>query len=367
MALESYLDLLESNLLEIDLHSHFAPSRDARHIKRAAYDEAEHVVGHLFPKMYTGNMPSGIHHITAITGDPQKNVDFYEGFLGQRLVKRTVNFDDPRSYHFYFGDAVGTPGTLLTFFYFGPIPTGTRGTGEVSRIAYSIPSSTTQFWKERADTYRIPFSIFQNPFNEEVISLKDPDGIAIDLICSEIHSNISVWKDSDVPAHAAIQGFHGATLVVVDTEDMTRILIEMGYRMEKHVGQTTRYVSDGSLGEFIDCVEAPDLPKAREGCGSVHHIAFRSENDEIELELRSRMEGIGLHATAVIDRNYFHSVYFMTPSGILFEIATDPPGFAIDEPLDQLGETLVLPPQLEADRERIVKNLVPITLPRHRS
>jgi glyoxalase family protein len=272
-------------------------------------------------------LSTGIHHITAITGNPQKNLDFYEGFLGQRLVKRTVNFDDPRSYHFYFGDAIGTPGTLLTFFYFGQIPAGTRGTGEVRKISYSIPKASKQFWQERAKRFSI----------------------------------------SCIDSEHVLCGFYGATLAVTSHEEMLPALTALGYKLTAHTGQSFRFMTTGNHAHTLDLEEVPDAAFARQGSGSVHHIAFRATTDTDEMNLKEQVEQAGLQPTGVIDRNYFHSVYFQTPSRILFEIATDAPGMSIDESAELLGEKLVLPEQYEPHRAEIEKNLVPIILPRHGS
>ena len=309
---------------------------------------------------------SGIHHITAITGDPQKNIDFYEGFLGQKLIKRTVNFDDPRSYHFYFGDCYGKPGTLLTFFYWKNIPVGTRGVGEVSRIMYGISTKAKDFWMQRAKKFHISCISDENEFGEEVLTLTDPDGMTIELVVTKEKSTVDWWKLGDVLEESALRGFYGATLTVMNTEEMVSTLATLGYTKEKTVGEHTRFVNPGERAKRLDLFEAPEMPRARQGSGSVHHIAFRSATDSDELDLRGRIQEVGAQPTPVIDRQYFHSVYFMTPAGVLFEIATDGPGFGIDEPLGALGEKLVLPPQYEPHRAAIVAALVPVVLPRNR-
>lgn len=308
---------------------------------------------------------SGIHHITAITGNPQANLDFYEGFLGQRLVKRTVNFDDPSSYHFYFGDAYGRPGTLLTFFFWPRLPAGVRGAGEVSRISYRIGRDVIDFWKTRARKRGVECSEEKNAFGESTLLLKDPDGMEIELSPGADGQKIDVWDESDVPAKSALRGFAGARLTVLNAEEMRRTLELMGYTQRDGSGEHLRFASDGDLARFLDLHEAPDLQMAQQGSGSVHHIAFRVPTDEAELALRARIEKTGLRPTHVIDRQYFHSVYFMTQGRVLFEIATDQPGFSIDEERSSLGEKLVLPPQYEPHRFDIERLLVPIRLPRH--
>lgn len=306
----------------------------------------------------------GIHHITAITADPQKNIDFYEGFLGQRLVKRTVNFDDPHSYHFYFGDSVGTPGTLLTFFYFGKIQPRSAGVGEVCTISYRIPGSAKQYWIDRCKEFGIACSERLNAFGETIIEFHDEDGIEINLVAEESKTILPWWGESTVTKEHALQGFYGVTLRVISVEDIERILTTLGYLHEKQAGLITRFASVG-IAPFIDVSETPDIPLARQGSGSVHHIALRAGTDDEELRLREYIGNLGIFPTPVIDRQYFRSVYFMTPARILFELATDEPGFAVDESPESLGENLVLPPQYEPHRQDIEQHLVPITLPRH--
>ena len=308
----------------------------------------------------------GIHHITAITGDPQKNLDFYEGFLGQRLVKRTVNFDDSRSYHFYFGDNSGTPGTLLTFFYFGKIQQGVSGLGEVSRIAYNIRKQAKAYWMARAKEFGVPCLAKTNEFGEEFLELRDFDDIIIEFVLSDAAPTLPYWKESVVPEESSLLGFYGVSMTVVNTEEMKPALEALGYEFEREAGMHTRFVAAGTYARVLDIVEAPDLPFALQGTGSVHHIAFRMPTDAAELSMREKIGALGIRPTPVIDRQYFHSVYFMTPGKILFELATDRPGFAIDESPETLGEKLVLPPQFEPYRTDIASKLVPVELPRDR-
>ena len=311
-------------------------------------------------------MTPGIHHITAITGDPQKNLDFYEGFLGQRLVKRTVNFDDSRSYHFYFGDSTGTPGTLLTFFYFGKIRQGVSGVGEVGRISYAIRRASKAYWMARAKEFGVQCIDKTNEFAEEYLELRDFDDIVIELVLVEKPPTFPYWEQSLVPEDSALLGFHAASLTIGNTEEMKPVLETLGYKFERESGMHTRFVSTGKHARIIDLVEAPDLPFAIQGTGSVHHIAFRVANDEEEVALREKIHELGIRPTPIIDRQYFHSVYFMTPGRVLFEIATDEPGFAIDETPETLGDKLVLPPQFEPYRMDIVSKLVSVELPRDR-
>ncbi len=309
----------------------------------------------------------GIHHITAITADPQKNLDFYEGFLGQRLVKKTVNFDDPTAYHLYYGDAVGTPGTILTFFYWPGIPRGVRGIGEVSGIYYAIEEASFSFWKKRTKEYGIECTEETLPFGEQVLILFDPDGLRIGLVAASIESPVVPWSDGPVPRTKVLRGFYGASIAVPELALIESSLTGgLGYELLKVVGKVTRLQAAHWPGKYVAIQEKPDLPRARQGAGSVHHIAFQAKNDSAREALRQQVNAIGIASTGMIDRQYFHSTYFMTPAGVLFEIATDDIGFGIDEPISELGEHLKLPPQHEASREAIEKHLVPVVLPRHR-
>lgn len=306
------------------------------------------------------------HHITAITAHPQANLDFYEGFLGQRLVKQTVNFDDPRSYHFYFGDTTGTPGTLLTFFYFGPISLRQPGSGEVSAIAYRIQPASLDFWRQRASEFEIAVDDAESAFGQKMVRLHDPDGITIELVADETAQDYPYWSASPVPAEHSLCGFAGVRMVVSDQTAMQPLLHHLGYSETQTAGAVTRYHLAQVPSTYLELESQPSLQPARQGSGSVHHLAFRASDDNQEIKLQRAVRALGLQTTPVIDRQYFHSVYFQTPAGVLFEIATDQPGFGVDEEMSALGEKLVLPPQLEPYRAEIVKQLVPITLPRHR-
>lgn len=307
---------------------------------------------------------SGIHHITAITGNPQKCIDFYEGFLGQRTVKKTVNFDDPSSYHLYFADAFGKPGTLMTFFYWGFMPDSTRGKGEVSALSYGISKEAADFWKKRAQEFDIDITEEKNNIGEDILKLHDSDGIEINLVLTDDKPTVDFWEKGPIPREAMLMGFYGATMKVENTEDMDKIMETLGYERQKKENLTTRFITESDRAKFIDMVEAPNLPKATQGTGSVHHIAFRTKNIETQDELRLKIMKAGAAPTAPIDRFYFRSVYFHTPEDILFEIATEGPGFLIDEDKESLGENLVLPEKLEQYREKIEEGLVPVELPR---
>jgi glyoxalase family protein len=309
----------------------------------------------------------GLHHITAITSDPQANLDFYEGFLGQRFIKRTVNFDDPSAYHLYYGDAVGTPGTALTFFYWAGIPDGTRGSGEVDSIYYAIPLGSVGYWKDRAQSFLIPSEESLLPFGETCLMIKDPDGLKIGLVEADVEDAVQHWVDGPIPHEHSLRGFYGALLNLPGGVSITPILTEgLGYTEVATKAGVTRYEATAWPGKFLATKPCPDMPRATQGAGSIHHIAFQAETDTELLTLGKQVQSLGVATTGLVDRQYFHSLYFMTPAAILFEIATDDIGFTVDEPADELGDNLKLPPQYEHLRPSIVANLMPLTLPRNR-
>lgn len=309
---------------------------------------------------------SGLHHVTAIASDPQRNLDFYVGTLGLRLVKRTINFDDPGTYHFYFGDAVGTPGTILTFFPWPGARPGTRGSGEVAATAFSIPADSVPFWLERLKEQRVLAERAPERFGEEVIRLRDPDGMPLELVASRADSPVETWERATVTTEHALRGFHGVTAALEGYERTARILTDVfGYRLIGEHGNRFRFQADSEarVGNTLDLLCIPDGRRATGGAGSVHHIAFRAKDDAEQLHWREKIVNLGLNVSPVMDRTYFHSIYFREPGGILFEIATDAPGFAVDEPSAELGEVLRLPTWLEATRSKIESLLPPITLP----
>ncbi len=305
----------------------------------------------------------GIHHITAIASEPQRNLDFYHGLLGQRFVKRTVNFDDPTTYHFYFGDEVGSPATILTFFPWRGLKRGRVGNGEVAAVGYRIPPSALDYWQERLHTHNISTHL-ETRFGQQVLCFEDPDGMALELVTDDSPSKVRHWVDSPIPEACAIQGFHGATIWVFDHTPSARLLTEiMGYTLVGQEGNRRRYRAAGEVGAYIDLVEKDGLGLGQAGAGSVHHIAFRTQSDEEQAEYRQALLQVGLHVTPVRDRQYFRSIYFREPNGVLYEIATDAPGFLVDEPLETLGHELKLPPWLEPQRAMISAQLPPITIP----
>lgn len=309
---------------------------------------------------------TGLHHVTAIASEPQRNLDFYAGLLGLRLVKRTVNFDDPGSYHFYFGDAAGTPGTILTFFPWPNARRGVHGAGEVATTAYAIPTSSAAFWLGRLKDRGVAVERPPARFGEEVIRFSDPDGMAVELIASGHPGAIQTWTDGPVPAEHALRGFHSVSATLDDPADTARLLTgTFGYRPAGEAGNRLRFAAAGEsgLGRSVDLVHVAGAEAGRLGAGSVHHIAFRAKDEAQQLAWREKLSHLGYGVSPVMDRTYFHSIYFREPGGVLFEIATDGPGFAIDESLDELGTNLRLPSWMESSRSRIEEILPRITLP----
>jgi glyoxalase family protein len=306
----------------------------------------------------------GLHHVTAIASDPQANLDFYTQVLGLRLVKRTVNFDDPGTYHFYFGDDIGSPGTIVTFFPWPRVGRGTPGAGEVTHTAFSIPLDSLAFWEQRLVGKGIKFNRNPRRFDEELLTFSDPAGMQIEIVAHAEGSAAHPPRFSDVPSEHAIRGFFGVTMLQLDATETARTLTVMGFHQVAAEGNRLRFASSaepGALGNHIDIVVDPQANFGRSGAGSVHHIAFRAANDASQIEWRAEITQ-HLPATEVLDREYFHSIYFREPGGVLFELATDNPGFATDEPLDSLGGRLCLPPWLESRRQGLEQSLPPITL-----
>ena len=311
----------------------------------------------------------GIHHVTAIASDPQRNVDFYAGVLGLRLVKRTVNFDDPQTYHLYYGDEVGTPGSIMTFFPWPGARRGRIGSGQVAVTSFSVLPSAIGFWIERLVRHGIKY---QGPTRrgaggeaEQVIAFTDHDGLMLEIVGHPGAESRPAWADAPgIPKEQAIHGFHAVTLWLDTASASERVLTDtLGFRPLREDGTTRRYAAgDGGPGTIVDLRTIGDFGRGAGGAGTVHHVAFRVPDDAAELAVRGRVTSAGLHPTPVIDRNYFHSVYFREPGGVLFELATNPPGFAIDEPVERLGERLMLPPQYEPHRSEIEAVLPPIHL-----
>ena len=327
----------------------------------------------------------GIHHVTAIASDPQKNIDFYIQILGLRLVKLTVNFDDPTTYHLYFGDEIGRPGTILTFFPWPNAPKGHRGTGQVITTSFLIPADSIDYWLNRLKNQKVPVQGPTKRFNdtEEVLTLYDPDGLELELVAnrSAEERTLHVWKEGPIPIEHAIRGFYSVTLSEVGYEYTAHVLTnELGFKLVGQDGTRFRFQISGAKvnstasrdkntkeeyqgSNIVDILCMPDAQYGMIGVGTVHHVAWRTPSDEQQKMLRAKIVKAGLNATPVIDRIYFHSVYFREPGGVLFEIATNPPGFATDEKVEELGTHLMLPPWLESVRKDLESVLPSVHLP----
>ena len=300
----------------------------------------------------------GIHHITAIVGDPQENVDFYAGVMGLRLVKKTVNFDDPDTYHLYFGDETAKPGTIITFFPWGNAYKGKIGDGQVGVTSYAVPVGALAFWEKRLEKFKVPFSKTTR-FGERYVTFDDPHGLQLELVERQ-QGEPNSWGIGEVTKDVAIKGFGGATLYTANAEK-TAELLETVMGLEK-VGEEEglmRFRAASDLGNLID-VKLSRAGTGQMGVGTVHHIAWRAQDDADQLDWKEQAEAYGLGVTPVQDRNYFNAIYFREYGDLLFEIATDPPGFSIDETPEALGEALMLPEQYESQRKNLQRNLQPI-------
>lgn len=316
--------------------------------------------------MLSSHMPlKGIHHITAIASGAAENYRFYTRVLGLRLVKKTVNFDDPNTYHFYYGDTFGTPGTILTFFPWEAMYRGRPGAGEVSATAFSIPKHASTYWSGRLNDFQYPVEKTER-FGETVLQFTDPHGLPLELIETDLLPRVTPWKDGPVQAEFAIGGFHSATATVNRSEQITALLTDvLGMEKIAEESHRTRYrmTDPDAPGILFDVLVDRSLPVGRMGGGSVHHIAFRATDEEEQKKWQPAVSDFGLQVTPIIDRNYFRSIYFRTDAGILFEIATDPPGFSVDETIDRLGSGLMLPARYETRRSEIEKQLPPLDAP----
>ncbi len=306
----------------------------------------------------------GIHHVTAIASDPQENLDFYTGFLGLRLVKLTINFDDPGTYHLYYGNERGSPGTILTFFPWPGAPRGRKGTGQSTSVAFAIPEGSLNFWIDRLKASHIQFDGPSRRFDEQVLAFHDPHQLQLELIATS--TGAEPWSRGSVPAEHSVRGLHSVTLSEQNCQLTTAFLTGvMGFRQAGEAGNRLRYVAGAvESGCAVDLLCAPELRRGMVAVGTVHHVAWRSADDADQLAWRQEIIAGGYDVTEVLDRNYFHSIYFHEPGNILFEIATDPPGFTVDEPLNELGQHLKLPPWLEPQRTRIEGMLPALKLPK---
>lgn len=301
----------------------------------------------------------GIHHITAIAGEAQHNYNFYAKTLGLRFVKKTVNFDDPGTYHFYFGNEQGAPGTILTFFPWTHVKRGVNGNGMATEIGYSVPAGSLDFWKARFEQQKVKHGQLTERFGEAILPFQDPDGLELNLIVPTANDKRIAWETDEVKSDAATKGFHSILLRVRDIDPTAKVLTEVfGYKLLKQEGNYYRFITDAiDNASIVDILQDVNGKPGIVAGGTNHHVAFRVKNDEILMKFRDKVVAHGLHITPKIDRNYFFSLYFREPNGILFEIATDNPGFAVDEDPAELGMHLKLPVQYEPQRPQIEKHL----------
>lgn len=318
----------------------------------------------------SGLVSKGIHHVTAIASDPQENLDFYAGVLGLRFVKRTVNFDDPTTYHFYFGDGAGRPGSILTFFPWPGTRRGRQGDGQVGVTAFAILPSSIGFWIERFIKHHVDFEHPKTRFDEErVIAFRDPDGLLVELVAHPGAEAGTGWSTAVIPAEHSIRGLYSVTLWQESCDLTGKLLVDsLGFEPVLEQASTFRYAAKGrGLGSVVDLRCVPGLWPGVLGAGTVHHVAFRAKDDAEQAESRNDLVAKGYNVSPFMNRDYFRSIYFREPGGVLFEIATDPPGFTIDEPIDKLGQSLKLPEWLETRRfeiEALVPNIrLPMEIP----
>ncbi|OAS87927.1 ring-cleaving dioxygenase [Metabacillus litoralis] len=298
----------------------------------------------------------GIHHITAIVGHPQENVDFYAGVLGLRLVKQTVNFDDPGTYHLYFGDEGGKPGTIITFFPWAGANQGVIGDGQVGVTSFVVPKGAMNFWKNRLEKFNVSFTVMER-FEEQYLEFDDPHGLHLEIVEREEGEENS-WNFGGITPEVAIKGFGGATLLSTQPNKTAELLEKvMGLELISKEGDFIRYRSSAEIGNVIDLKITP-IGRGQMGVGTVHHIAWRAIDDQDQLDWQEYIAENGYGVTPVKDRNYFNAIYFREHGEILFEIATDPPGFAHDESVATMGDKLMLPEQYEQFRGQIERSLL---------
>ena len=299
----------------------------------------------------------GLHHVTSMAGNANDNNAFFTKTLGLRRVKKTVNFDAPEVYHLYYGDEVGTPGSVMTYFPFGQMPRGTRGVGEVGVTEFAVPTGALPYWRDRLSAHGVAALSEDTFLGEARLGFDGPDGDRFALVESDPQGR-APWTGTDVPEDAGILGFRGARFALRDAAATGELLSYMGYQKGETEGAVTRYVVEGgNAADTIDLEELPGTAGANQGAGSVHHIAFAVEDRAAQLEVRRALLDTGYQVTPVIDRDYFWAIYFRTPGGVLFEIATNEPGFDRDEDTANLGQALKLPTRYEAHRTEIEKRL----------
>jgi glyoxalase family protein len=304
---------------------------------------------------------NGLHHITAIAGPAQENLDFYAGVLGMRLVKRSVNQDDPGTYHLFYADAEGNPGSDLTFFPWAHMAPPRAGHGMAMEVGLDVPADSLSYWADRLTRYDAAIGRAETRFGQKVLALTDPHGLSVALVEAHGARAFAPWDGSPVPSERQIRGLHGAQVWEREAAATAQFLTSvLGFQQIAQENGWTRYACPGGAG-VIDLRDAPEARRGAWGVGSVHHLAWRVDDEEHQRAVRTRVEGAGAHPTPVIDRFWFKSVYFKEPGGVLFELATDGPGFTVDEDASRLGERLVLPPWLEAHRPVIEHALPPLS------
>ncbi len=302
---------------------------------------------------------TGLHHITAISSDAKRNMQFYTQVLGLRFVKKSVNQDDTGTYHLYYGNYTGAPGTALTFFPWAGLPRGRPGKGQSYATAFSVPANSLPYWQDRLARLKVTTLPVESRFNDQVLPFQDHDGLRLELVATAETDARPPTPSADVPAEYAIRGFHSSTLALTDAAPTAAVLTaQMGYTQQAQEGHRTRYtVAEGGPGTYVDLLTDPAIPRGLNGAGTIHHVAFRTPTDDTQIAARQTLVASSLHVSPVIDRAYFKSIYYREPNGVLFEIATDQPGFAIDEPVETLGSKLSLPPHLEPHRSEIEAGL----------
>ncbi len=305
--------------------------------------------------------PAGIHHVTAIAGDPAANADFYRNVLGMRLVKQTVNFDAPDTYHLYYGDRAGNPGTVMTFFPWPEAPRGRIGAGQATVTSFSVPEGSIGWWQRHLARLGVPATRPAERLEEDVLSLRDPDGLVLELVASPDHHDTDPWDGGDVPVEHAIRGIRAVTLTERDHERTADMLQNrLGFTLAAEEGDRLRFhtgAAGAAVGTVLDVVAMPTARLGEVAVGTVHHVAYRAPDQQTQLDWQRELLDAGVSVTEVRDRSYFTSIYFREPGGVLLEIATDGPGFDYDEPLLELGRRLRLPPWLEPRRNQIERAL----------
>ena len=301
----------------------------------------------------------GLHHITAIASNAQHNFDFYTKVLGLRLVKKTVNFDDPGSYHLYYGDELGSAGTIITFFPWENLGPSREGVGMATEIGYAVPKDSFNFWKENLQSHNIIVGEPQERFGQLILTFKDTDGLSISLIEADQSDQRIPWETERIKKETAAKGFHSTTLTLSKIDETAKLLTDVfGYRLVAQEANRYRFITDTvQTAAIIDLLESPTVNHGITGAGTIHHVAFRVKDENAQMEVREKILRCNIHITPKIDRDYFYSLYFREPGGVLFEIATENPGFTVDESPEELGTHLMLPIQHAVNREEIEKAL----------